>query len=93
MRDTVEAEDLLLDVTLLTKIGRMVREEVNVDVNSEIRVGICKLNVDVDLVADVVFVFHVADMTRIFGCSRSYTWECVRTWWDVLGPCQTTPCW
>ena len=65
MGDTAVEEDVQLDVTFLTKVGKMVREDV--DVNSGIRVGICSVNVDVDLVADVAFVFHVTDVTRIFG--------------------------
>ena len=67
MRDPAGKKDVQLDVTFHTKIGKMVREDVDVDVNSEICIGICSANVDVDLVADVAFVFHVADVTRIFA--------------------------
>ena len=67
MGDTAEEEDALLDVIFLSRIGKMVREDVDVDVNSEIRIGICIVNVDPDLVADMVFVFNVGDVTRIFG--------------------------
>ena len=86
MGDTAEEEDVQLDVTFLTKIGKMVREDV--DVNLEMRVGICSVNVDVDLVADVAFVFHVADVTRIFGV---HTVVRVRVCPNVVGCARSLP--
>lgn len=61
MGDASEEEDVWSDVTFLTRTGEMVWEDV--DVNSEVHFVICVMNKDLDLVADVILVFNVGDVT------------------------------